>query len=57
MITFFACDGYTQRIHFLKKNRQTENPEKQAGCDRNFLYLTLSPRKIQSPHMSLKAAF
>jgi hypothetical protein len=57
MITFFGCDCYTQRIHFLRKKRQTENPEKQAGRDRNLLYLTLSPRKIQSPHCSLKATF
>jgi len=57
MITFFGCAGYTQRMYFLKKKRQTENPEKQAGRDRNFLYLTLSPRKIQSPHVSLNATF
>jgi len=57
MITFFGCAGYTQWIHFLEKKRQTENPEKQAGRDRNFLYLTLSPRKIQSPHVCLKAAY
>jgi hypothetical protein len=43
-------------MYLLKKKRQTENPEKQAGRDRNFLYFTLSPRKIQSPHISLKTA-
>jgi len=57
MITFFGCAGYTHRMYFLKKKRQTENPEKQAGHDRDFLYLTLSPSKIQSPHVSLKATF
>jgi hypothetical protein len=57
MITFFGCAGYTQRMYFLEKKRHTDNPEKQAGRDRNFLYLTLSPRKIQSPHDSLKAAY
>jgi hypothetical protein len=44
-------------MYFLNKKRQTENPEKQAGRDRNFLYLTLSPRKIQSPHVSLNASY
>jgi hypothetical protein len=57
MITFFGCDCYTQRIHFLMKKRHTDNPEKQAGRDRNFLYLTLSPRKIQSLHVSQNAAY
>jgi len=56
MITFFDCDGYTQGMYF-KRKRHTEHPEKQAGRDRNFLYLTLSPRKIQSPHVSLKTTF
>jgi hypothetical protein len=44
-------------MYFLKKKRQTENPGEQTGRDRNFLYLTLSPRKIQSPYACLKAAF
>jgi hypothetical protein len=57
MITFFGCAGCTQMMYFLKEKRQTENPEKQAGRDRIFLYLTLSPRKIQSPHVNLKTAF
>jgi hypothetical protein len=57
MITFFGCAGCTQMMYFLKEKRQTENPEKQAGRDRIFLYLTLSPRKIQSPHVNLKTTY
>jgi hypothetical protein len=57
MITFFGCAGYTQRICLLKKNIKRKNPEKQTGHDRNIPYLTLSLRKIQSPHACLKAAY
>jgi len=44
-------------MYLLKKKRQTEIRRSRQSAAGISCYLTLSPRKLQSPHSSLKAAY